>query len=409
MAPDEKLILGGRYEVIGVKDCGTLADIRLAFDTVLHRKVAVKLGTDGDWEAGRFPPGLFEKEARMAAALQHPHLLPVYDYGIDGGRRYLVMRDFDETLREFMRRFSQAQPIPLDVTLPLFQGIAGAIDYLHDHAAIVHGNLKPNNIVLDAERGAHAHPFVSDFGVAAVGPHMLGTPIYAAPEQFSETPVSGAADLFALGIILYQCLTGALPFAANGVAVLMAAKLQPADGQYSVRRVRPELPVGVDLVIDGLTRPDPRERYGTASAAIDELARAFYSGQAGVDGTVFVSYAREDSAYVHALARRLRSIGVDVWADVDIEPGKSWDRSVEEALRASSRMVVVMSAAAAASETVRDEWSYFIDHDKPVYAVIYEPCELPLRLRRRQHITSTRDILTDVSRILSALAAPHQP
>lgn len=410
MTVSEELVLGGRYKVIGPLDCGTLADIRLAYDTLLQRKVAVKLAVEGEWEPGRgrYPMGVFKREAQLAASLQHPHLHPVYDYGSHGEHQYLVMRFFNETLREHIGRFAPSQWMPLDVALPLFQSIAGAIDYLHEHGPIIHGNLKPNNIVLDTESGSRIHPFVSDFGVATLGAQGIGTPLYIAPEQVTGAEVSPAADLFALGVIVYECLTGSVPFPRSTISGMLYSKLQPAEGQYSVRRIRADLPVGLDLVVEGLTRPDPSERYPNASAAIEQMARVFYVGRSRIEGTVFMSYAREESPYVHELARRLRSIGIKLWIDQDIQPGTNWDRSVEEALQNANVMLVIMSRAAVASEGVGDEWSYFLDHGKAVYPLVYEPCELPLRLRRRQHITITRDMLTDIARIVEVLAQAKQ-
>lgn len=403
----DELVLGGRYRVIGKVDCGTLADIRLAHDTLLKRKVTVKLATetrgDASDDPGSYPPGVFAREAEMTASLQHPHVHPVYDYGREGALEYLVMRFFDETLRQFARRFQAPAFMPLDLAVSLFQSLAGAVDYLHERS-VVHGNLKPNTIVLDTEAGPRPHPFVSDLGVAALGPSGIGTPFYMAPEQASEREVTGAADLFALGVLLYECLTGALPFGEGNIASILFQKLHPAVGQYSARSRRPELPLGVDLVLEGLTRPEPAERYRTATAAMEDLARAFYSGQEAIEGTVFVSYAREESTYVHELARRLRGLGVKVWIDQDIPAGASWDRSVEEALRAADRMLVVLSRAAVESETVQDEWSYFLDHGKGVVPLVYEPCEVPLRLRRRQRVESTRDLLGDLSRLVAVLA-----
>lgn len=412
MNADKGLVLGGRYEVIAPLDSGTLADIRLAFDTRLQRKVAVKLavevekGEEEQFERGQYRAGVFKREAEMAASMQHPHLHPVYDYGVDGEHHYLVMRFFNETLRKHLRRYAPPNLMKLDVAVALFEKIAGAIDYMHEHGSVVHGNLKPNNILLDTESGSEVHPFVSDFGVAALGARLIGTPLYMAPEQMTGGTVTLRADLFALGVIVYECLTCSLPFPHGELSTMCFSKLQPKDGQYSVRKARPELPVAVDLVVEGLTRADPAERFPSASRAIKELARALYTDQAGIEGTVFLSYAREESAYVHDLARRLRSVGVKIWVDTDIQPGASWDRSIEEALKSTSSMLVIASRASVESEAVRDEWGYFLDHGKAVYPVIYEACELPLRLRRRQYIEIERDMLIDVARIVAALARP---
>jgi serine/threonine protein kinase len=399
-------VLSGRYKIMEKADSGTLADLWVAYDTLLNRKVIVKPAKEGEWDAGpgHYPAGIFEKEARIAAGLEHPHLLPVYDYGRHGDNQYLVMRVFNATLREYIRRFDSPKGMPLDVAMPLFQRIASAIDYLHEKGPIVHGNLKPNTIVLDTESGSQIHPFISDFGVAARGAEGIGTPLYIAPEQVSGGKVLPATDLFSLGVILYECLTGVLPYRGDNMSSILYQKMHPEDGQYSVRKIRTDIPVGVDVVVERLTRPEPSERYPCAVSAIEDMTRAFYSGQSEIGGTVFISYARKEREYVHALAQRLRSIGIKLWTDQDIQPGANWDRSVEEALKDTECMLVIMSPTAVQSENVQDEWSYFLEEGKPVYPFIYQSCELPLRLRRRQHIKSTGDMLTDISRIVDVLA-----
>jgi serine/threonine protein kinase len=241
-------------------------------------------------------------------------------------------------------------------------------------------------------------------GVAAVGGASMGTPIYMAPEQIKDETTSSAVDLYAFGIIILECFTGQQPFPIDNLNRTFYLKLQPELGQYSARRHRPELPMGVDVVIDRLTRTDPAERYPSAQAAIDELTRAFYSGQASIEGKVFVSYARKDQDYVHDLARQLRSIGVDIWIDQDIAPGTNWDHHIEDALAACDKMLLILSPAAVASENVHDEWSYFLERGKAVYPFVYQPCEMSFRLRRRQFITSTGDTLNDVAKIVDVLA-----
>lgn len=392
--------VGGRYEILGPLESGTRADIRTARDLILGRVVSVKLSRV---QEAPFTAGFYADEARLAAALEHPHLLPIHDYGVHEDAHFLVMRRYDTTLRQYLRSRPDAEPMSLDATVRLFRQVAAALDYLHEKGA-VHGNLKPENIVLDTTSGTEVHAFVSDFGVAVLQGRGIGTPIYMAPEQFMGSDVAPAADLFALGITLYETLTGAIPFTGHDPAALLAQRLNPADGLYSARKRRSELPVGVDLVIAGFTQVAPADRFATASRGIDELARAFHAGGSEIGGPVFISYARSDAGFVGLLAERLKGLGVAVWTDRDIRSGDNWDRSVEAALQGAAKMLVVMSPAAVASENVQDEWSYFLEKRKPVYPFLYQPCEVPFRLRRRQYAVSTGDLLTDVARILENLA-----
>jgi serine/threonine protein kinase len=264
---------------------------------------------------------------------------------------------------------------------------------------VIHGNLKPQLIALDTENSQQIHPYVSDFGIAAKGGAGKGRVVYTAPEQYGGGEITHRADLYAYGIILYQCFSGHL--LADETEIMA---IPPAERRYAVRQVRPEVPIGVDLVIDRLTRPDPAERYATATAAVEALTHAFYSGQGALEGRVFISYAHKDQDYVHRLAKQLRSVGVDLWIDQDIAPGVNWDKQIEEALNACDQMLLVFSPAALISENVHDEWSYFLERGKAVHIYIHETCELPFRLRRRQYFLSKGDLLADVSQIVDVLA-----
>ena len=405
----EGYVLCGRYEVRAALDTGTLADIRVAHDRILERKVCVKFPIPRRASASErldvlAEADLFRSEARLAAELQHPHLLPVYDFGSDPKTDFLVMRYFDETLRHHMRRLHGDHPMPIEAVISLFRQVGSAVDYLHEKLRIPHGNLKPDNIVLDSELGSQVHPFVSDFGVAARGAARAGTPLYMAPEQLTDEHISTAADIYSLGVVLFECLTGRTPFEDETAAATLTKKLSAPDAMYSVRALRPELPTAIDNVIAGFTRRIPEERFRSASLGVEELARAIVAGRPTVGGTVFVSYARADAAYAQELSRRLRSAGVDLWSDQDIEPGQHWDEHVETALHQATKMLLVLSPAAIASQNVRDEWRYFLGKGKPVYPYVYQACDVPFGLQRRQFTQSTGDVLIDVSRLIEALS-----
>jgi serine/threonine protein kinase len=404
MAVHQGDVLLGRYEVGGKIEVGTLADVRSARDRWLERTVAIKVA--GEWGPvpGVSDPGaLFRKEATLSARLQHPHLLPVYDYG-RGAREFLVMRHFDWTLRQYLARHATG-PFPLERTVALFRPIASAIDYLHEHGAVVHGNLKPDNVVLDTEPSSQLHPFIFDFGVAALGVGRVGTPNYMAPEQMMLEEISPAVDIYALGVMLYETLVGATPFdAIHGLAALALRKVEPIAAQYSARELRPDLPPSVDAVIAGLTQTDPHDRYESASTAVEELARASIIGGHDIAGKIFISYARSDAEYVIVLAKRLRALGVQVWSDLDITTGSPWDNSVEQALRDTDKMLLILSPEAVRSENVRDEWSRFLQDGKPVLPFMLKECEVPYRLARLQHLRAAHDLLIDIARILEALS-----
>src|SRR5690606_33329346 len=135
-------------------------------------------------------------------------------------------------------------------------------------------------------------------------------------------------------------------------------------------QTRPDLPIGVDVVIKRLTRHDPQERFHTATEASEALNHVFYSGKSNIDGKIFISYARKDSEYVHNLTKELRRIGLDIWIDQDIEPGSNWDEAIENALNDCDMMLLITTEASMSSEYVTHEWSYFMGGGKPVYPFI---------------------------------------
>lgn len=210
-------------------------------------------------------------------------------------------------------------------------------------------------------------------------------------------------------MIAFECFTCRTPFTETSTTMLFMQKHRPPEGLFSASRYRPDLPIGVDVVLDRLMRKEPVDRYATATEAINQLSQAFLAGHAAISGPVFVSYARADHAYAHALAAELRRVGVDLWLDRDIRPGTNWDRSVEDALGRCRTMLVLMSPAAAASESVRDEWSYFLEQDRDVHPFIYQACDMPLRLRRRQYAISTGDLLNDIARVVNMLSGETSP
>ena len=260
----------GPYELIAELGQGGMATVYRAYQRSMDRPVAIKvihhtLASDPTWLER------FQREARLIARLEHPHILPVYDF--DGRHRppYIVMRYVSGgTLREVLQRTRLALP---DI-LRLLQQIAAALDYAH-RQGIIHRDVKPSNIVFDADGNA----FLSDFGVARFTAEAtltasgiaIGTPTYMSPEQVEgRSDVGPAADIYALGLVAFEMLTGQPPFVGQNSLALMFQHLH--DEPPSARTLRPELPLAIDDVFRSVLAKLPAQRFATALHFIDVLA-----------------------------------------------------------------------------------------------------------------------------------------
>jgi serine/threonine-protein kinase len=218
----------------------------------------------------------FEREARIVATLEHPSIVPVYDFGIDDQRRpYLVMRLLrGGTLRE---RQARGELNGADLWPPMRQ-VAAALDYAHGRN-VVHRDIKPVNILFDEKGNA----YVSDFGIAKVrdattsdltGNNVLGTPAYMSPEQFDVREVDGRGDQYSLAVVLFEAVTGRLPFAGKTPNVLMNQHLN--EPPTAAHTINPALPPAVSAVLARALAKEPAARYPSVSAFVHELEAASY-------------------------------------------------------------------------------------------------------------------------------------
>jgi serine/threonine protein kinase len=413
-------LVANRYRIKDVIGEGGANLVWLARDEVLERDIALK--QRNSFRADDYEPfkhlevydsridvqTVFKNEARMLARLEHPHLLPIYDYGHYKDRPFLVMRFLPKS-QTIVDYIDEHGLMSVREILTLTQRLASAIDYLHAQG-ITHGDINPANILL----GEQQHPYIYNLVVSsalqaiadAKEENIAGTPPFMAPETYVGEPLAPSVDLFALGVMLYQMFTGELPLGEKLPLAIgqIRANQKGEDLSISVREHRPDLPIGLDIVINRLTRFDASERYASAQDAVDALNQVFYSGQGTVEGQIFISYARKDNDYVYTLARELRRIGLSIWIDQDISTGANWDKSIEEALKSCDKMLLIVSPASMLSENVQDEWSYFLEEGKAVFPFIYREAEMSFRLRRRQYISSSSDLLADVARIVDVLA-----
>jgi uncharacterized protein with WD repeat len=256
---------------------GGMAVVFRARDERLSRMVALKilapaLAADDGFRLR------FIRESRAAAAVDDPHIIPVYEAGEAEGVLFIAMRlVVGGDLRSVMHREG---PLPADRAAALLSPAASALDAAHG-AGLVHRDVKPANVLVDARPGRPEHVYLSDFGLskraaAAVGltgsGQFMGTAEYAAPEQINGRPVDGQADQYALACVAFEALTGMAPFARpEPMAVLWAHLSEPPP---SLVMLRPDLPRGVDRVLARALAKEPHHRYGSCREFMDELRTA---------------------------------------------------------------------------------------------------------------------------------------
>ncbi len=285
-------LLGGRYRLDAKIGHGGMSTVYRAFDTVLERPVAIKLlrreiASDSD-QLERF-----RREARAVAQLSHPHIVTVIDAGEDvgdggepanGAAPYIVLEYVEgETLRELIRREG---PLEVSEAIAYTIEIARALGAAHDRL-IVHRDVKPQNVLLSPESGAK----ITDFGIArslseeslTIAGRVLGTTDYVSPEQALGQPVTGQSDIYSLGVVLYEMLTGEVPF--TGPSPVAVAMRHVREQLPDIQQRRPDVSAATASVLDHAVAKNPAERYPDADTMVADLEEvlaieASRSGQA---------------------------------------------------------------------------------------------------------------------------------
>src|SRR5215211_3549786 len=253
----QETVVNNRYKVVRVLGGGGIARVYLAHDAVLERDVALKLLREQFADDEEFTKR-FKREAQSAAALSHPNIVQVYDRGESGDRSSYIAMEYvpGGTLKE---RISEMAPLDPVVAASLALQIAEALSAAHARG-VVHRDIKPQNILLSATGDAK----VTDFGIARAASAatisqtsvVLGTASYMSPEQAIGEPATPKSDLYSLGVVLYEMLTGELPYTAeNPVAVSMKHVNEPLS---SPREANPRIPQGMNAVVVKLSGQGPR-------------------------------------------------------------------------------------------------------------------------------------------------------
>jgi serine/threonine-protein kinase len=268
------------YTVESVLGSGAMGVVYVARQRSPERRVALKLITPAFANDEVFRRR-FLREATAAAAIEHPHILPVYAAGESNGTLFMAMRLIDgRDLREILRGSAE---LPLERVERIVGQVGGALDAAHARG-LVHRDVKPGNVLVTEQPDAQDADFcyLMDFGVStwtassaatitATG-QMVGTANYMAPEQIEGGSVDGRTDLYSLGCVLYECLTGSAPFSGRSAPAILYGHLHERAPAPS--SLRPGLPSGVDAVIDRALRKAPEERYPSCRELSQDLRAA---------------------------------------------------------------------------------------------------------------------------------------
>ncbi|MCC6906191.1 MAG: protein kinase, partial [Anaerolineae bacterium] len=263
----------GQYRILELIGSGGMANVYRAVQTSIGREVAIKVLPMHFLQDPTFTER-FNREVRVIALLEHPRILPVHDYGEAEGMPFIVMRLLPGgSLAERIK--AAPAGMPLDETCHFVSQMAEGLTFAHQHG-IIHRDFKPSNVLLDLEGNA----YLADFGIARVaestvqltGSGIVGTPAYMAPEMAESGGVTHRVDIYALGVTLYQMLTGQHPFNADTpMGLLMAHLSKPVP---DVLLARPDLPAGVQAVITQAMAKAPAERFAQAADLASALERA---------------------------------------------------------------------------------------------------------------------------------------
>jgi serine/threonine protein kinase len=259
----------GKYEIKGLLGRGGMAEVYRAHNPDLGQDVAIKVlhpalvdSKDGS--------ARFRVEAQAAGRLSHPNIVRVYDFDVQGGIYYMVMEVLEgDTLRELIAQHPTG--MPMAAAMKIFKQVGEAVDYAHQNG-VIHRDIKPANIVLVGERAV-----LTDFGLAKLAGHVRltatgtssGTPAYMAPEQASGQEITPRTDVYSLGIVLYEMVTGDVPFKGDSFANVLIQHIQAAPPRPSTAVA--ELDSRSESVILRALAKDPAQRYGSVEEMLKEL------------------------------------------------------------------------------------------------------------------------------------------
>ena len=263
-------VFDGRYRIVSKLGAGGMADVYLAEDQELGRQVAIKILNDRHAADDSFIER-FRREAKNAAGLSHPNIVSIYDRGEAEGTYYIAMEFLDgRSLKELI---VGRGPAPIKVAIEYARHILAALAAAHKQG-IVHRDIKPHNVLI----GAEGRVKVTDFGIARSGASqmtevgsIIGTAQYLSPEQAKGAPVDQTSDLYSVGIVLYELLTGKVPFTGDSPVEIAMKHISAIPEPPS--SLRPDIPEDLDLIVLRALGKTPEDRYPSAEEMDKDLAR----------------------------------------------------------------------------------------------------------------------------------------
>ena len=265
-----KNMIANRYEVIQHIGQGGMADVFLAIDTILNRQVAIKI-LRADLSTDAVSILRFEREAQAATALAHPNIVEIYDVGDYKGHHYIVMEYVPgKTLKQIIR---ERGPLLNEETVDIMKQLVSAISEAHSRG-IIHRDIKPQNVIIKSDGTLK----ILDFGIATAKGSMqltqannvMGSVHYLAPELAKGEPATVQSDIYALGIVMFEMLTGDVPFKAD--QAVQIALMHMRDPLPNVRQINPNVPQPMENIILRAAAKNPADRYQSAADMLADLS-----------------------------------------------------------------------------------------------------------------------------------------
>ena len=270
-------IIGDKYEVLERMSSGGMGEIYWGLHRALNKRVAIKVIKHGQSDAPEMEERFF-REARLAANLDHSGIIDIYDFGTEAGLAYLIMPFIDGVnLRE---KLKDEERIGIKESLIMVMAITNALGYAH-LKGIIHRDIKPSNIMIDK----HGKVLLTDFGVSksiqdndlTVLGTIIGTPRYMSPEQIESGKCDNRSDLYALGLVFYEMVTGVYPYNETDIAGLLYAQIHTIPPRPS--EIIKDIPVALCDIIMKLLKKSPQNRFSSCQELYNELRKIPFSSR----------------------------------------------------------------------------------------------------------------------------------